>query len=220
MRKLSMKGEKRFTKIFLKGDSVITSDLFYRRFDEGFEERALQNGLTRMRGKVSRWTLAHGAGPLQFEFRINPKASALPGIPVHFWPLVQWSGPRYSERDSGLVSWFQYTSEAENRSIQELRRRVLDKANRLEFCPDEAHRVLARSVLEMLYLELDDSLRPNHPQPSLFYFDEEDCMVWGEWFGGNLGEWLVRFGAMPETLETWCWRVLWKDLPDNPLSTA
>lgn len=190
---------------------MITSDIFYRHFDEGFSESARRNGLTRMRGNVSRWSLAHRTGALQFNFQINPKASAMPNIPGHFWPIVQWEGQRYNERDTGLVSWFQYSSESESNMVQNLRRHVIEKADEQLSFDNDPHSRMVKIMVEGLHLDLDIPLLPNFPQPSLFYLDKQDCTEWGSLFGRNLAQWLARFDAAPETLESWCWRVLWKD---------
>jgi hypothetical protein len=126
---------------------------------------------------------------------VNPKAAGIPDCPGEFWPVIAWNGPRHGPRDDGTVSYYQY--EADLGSMQETRRNVVEKARD---CP----------YWETLRSGLDLPLVAQAPHVALYYFDEDDAVAWGMWFGARIGKWLRRFAAAPETLESWAWRVLWR----------
>lgn len=95
--------------------------------------------------------------------------------------MISWNGPRHGPRDDGTVSYYQY--ETELASMPAIQRAVLEKPA-VQAC---AYLATLRSIV-----------------------DEEDARTWGGWFAGRIAEWLRRFSAAPETLETWAWRVLWR----------
>lgn len=138
---------------------------------------------------------------LRLAFRVNPKVSALPDWPGEFWPVISWSGPRHDARDDGTVSYYQYATDTEMAAMQEMRRAVIGKAK------DSLQSVHLETIISGLQLPL----RPQNPHVALYCLDQPDASMWGKWFGEHIGEWLRRFGASPETLEAWCWRVLWRD---------
>jgi hypothetical protein len=111
--------------------------------------------------------------------------------------VISWNGPRHGPRDDGTVSYYQY--ETELASMQAIQRTVLGKPA-----------VQACAYLATLRSIVDQGLVPQTPHTALYYVDEQDARAWGGWFAGRIAEWLRRFSAVPETLETWAWRVLWR----------
>jgi hypothetical protein len=136
---------------------------------------------------------------------VNPKVSAIPGWPGEFWPVIVWDGKRYNGRDDGTISYYQYLSAAELEAVQAMRRAVVEKT------AAEDPLKLGRDYLQLFFSSVELPLTPQNPHVGLYYFDETDAAMWGTWFGDHIGEWLRRFGAGPETLERWAWRVLWGD---------
>lgn len=192
---------------------MIKSVQFVKAFDETFIDGARLAGLARQRSKTSKWLLKHGGGDLHFQFRVNPKASAIPHCPGEFWAEVAWDGPRYSSRDDGTVSYYQYTTETENQSIHALVKAVIHKVRQQDSFENEGFRAARDIMLGSIDLGLDLPPEPRLPNYALYYLDENDASTWGAWFAHNVGPWIQRFQEAPETLEAWSWRVLWKDLP-------
>lgn len=162
-------------------------------FHETFAPPAADAGLTRRGRKGAKWTNRE----LEFNFRVNPKAAGIPDCPGEFWPVISWSGPRYGPRDDGSVSYYQYETDLE--AMRAMRHRVVEKPA-----------IRGCGYLQTLRSGLELPLLAQHPHAALYYVDEEDARAWGSWFGSRIGEWLRRFAAAPETLESWAWRVLWK----------
>jgi hypothetical protein len=65
-------------------------------------------------------------------------------------------------------------------------------------------------LLSVIVRGLDLPLLPQHPHVALYFFDADDATAWGGWFAERIAAWCERFAAMPETLESYCWRVLWR----------
>lgn len=192
---------------------MIPSLEFTRAFDGAFEPGARRAGLIRRRGRASRWGLVDPGGDLQLQFRVNPRASAIPHSPGEFWPVVTWEGPRHGPRDDGAVSFYQYTTPAENEAIHALVVRVIDKVRRQDDFAHEALRTARDALLAAIDLDLDRPPEPRLPSYALYYLDAADAAAWGAWFGETVSPWIERFRKAPESLEAWSWRVLWKDLP-------
>ncbi len=195
---------------------MIRADAFTPAFEAALAGGAARAGLTRRRGRMSRWAGSRPAGDLLFQFRINPKMSGIAGCPGELWAEATWDGPRHGPRDSGAVSFYQYTTEDDHRSLTALRRSAVDKAAAFTGFAHESERLGREALLSAILLDLEEPPRPQHPQHALYYFDREDAAGWGAWFGERLEGWIRRFDAAPETLEAWCWRVLWRDLPARP----
>lgn len=191
---------------------MIKADAFHRAFDRGFSEPATAAGLTRRRGRASIWLATRPAGSLTLSVRVNPKASALPFSPGEFSLDWKWEGPRTDPADDGTVSHFQYDTEADRAALPALNAAVLDRAERLEAEPAPL-RAGRDALLAVRREGLALPPVPNHPGHAFYYLDESDADAWGRWLGARLSGWLTRFDAAPETLQAWCWRVLWKDLP-------
>lgn len=171
---------------------MIPAAAFYREFDAAFAPPAKAAGLARRGRSGAKWRNAE----LEFNFRVNPKASMLPDCPGEFWPVIEWNGPRHGPRDDGTVSYYQYESQTE--PMQAMQHAILDKPA-----------VRACAFLATLRSLAEHPLVAQSPHTGLYYVDEGDARAWGAWFGERVGEWLRRFAAAPETLETWAWRVLW-----------
>ena len=56
---------------------------------------------------------------------------------------------------------------------------------------------------------LDFELGPGFPHTRLYYLDEADAERWGFLFGHQVGPWLERLLAHPETLEMHMRQVHW-----------
>ena len=175
---------------------MIRAELFYAEFNAAFAPGAQNAGLKRSGRKGAKWKQQD----LEFNFRVNQKRAGIPDCPGEFWPDISWSGPRHDARDDGTVSYYQY--EPDVRAMQELRRALLDRS--------EVRRCVYLATLRDM---VDQGLAPQGPHTALFYYDERDARAWGAWFGDHIGAWLRRFAAAPETLDAWCWRVLWDKDP-------
>jgi hypothetical protein len=194
---------------------MIKSAQVTRAFDDAFTPSAQRAGLVRVRSKTSKWVLRQNGGDLHFQFQVNPKASAIPYCPGELWALVVWGGPRYNERDDGTVSYFQYTTDAENTSIQQQVKAVIKKVHHQNEFENEGFRAMRDMMVGIIDAGLEMPPEPRIPNYSLYYLDEADVTAWGQWFARHIAQWIERFQAAPETLEGWAWRVLWKDLPGN-----
>jgi hypothetical protein len=188
---------------------MIKSDLFYPAFESALTA-ATPGLLQRQRGKLPKFTAATATGPLSIWFKVNAKASAIPYQPGEFWPVIEAATLRYGERDSGTVSWHQYTTPEENAAILDLNRRVYAKTQAQDTFENDVYRQMRDIWLNMAAFALDQPLLPGHPHTGLHYLDEEDAHAWGALFGQQLEGWLQRFNTQPETLEMYMWRVHWQ----------
>lgn len=190
---------------------MISSEIFYAAFDEGFRPAMQVLPARRMKGKPSRYEVQTAAGPLQMAFKANPKASAIPHVPGEFWPVI--IGPeslRGSEPgDDGSISWYQYTSEADVQEIQALRWHVYEKVAAQDTFSNEAYRGMRDSSLGLVRMSIEAPLDARLPSTALHYLDAVDARAWGGLFAAQLREWLARFEAAPETLDRYMWRVHW-----------
>jgi hypothetical protein len=182
---------------------MIRADAFYSAFDTAFASAAGDAGFRRQGRQGSKWKIRAAGDDLHFNFRVNPKASAIPGAPGEFWPVIVWDGKRYNSRDDGTVSYYQYLTAAELETVQAMRRAVVENAA----AQDPLQ--LGRDHLRIFFSSVELPLTPQNPHVGLYYFDAADAAMWGKWFGEHIGDWLRRFGAEPETLERWARRVLW-----------
>jgi len=184
---------------------MIRADAFYPAFHAAFAGAAGDAGFRRQGRKGSKWKIRAAGDDLHFNFRVNPKASAIPGWPGEFWPVIVWDGKRYNTRDDGTISYYQYVTAAELEAVQAMRRAVVEKIAAQDPLK------LGRDHLQIFFSSVELPLPPQNPHVGLYYFDEAHAAMWGKWFADNIGEWLRRFCARPETLERWAWRVLWGD---------
>jgi hypothetical protein len=185
----------------------VTAAEFHAAFEAAFAPGATAAGLQRARGKTPKWTGAAADGTtVTVAFRVNRKNMS--GYPGEFMPDIVWDAPRYETRDTGHVSWYQYALASETAAVVALRRQILDS-----FLEGGAVAVRAteagRTLVQLLADSRDAEIRPNQP-PWLPYWHDEDAADWGHLFGRAIDGWLRRFAERPETLDAWCWRVLWK----------
>ena len=179
--------------------------VFRACFAAAWEPEATAAGLTRTRRDVLKWTHRSDEGhALSFGFRLNRKNLA--GWPGEFMPDISWSGPQSSARDTGEVSFFQYTRAEDTDAVASLQRGVVQRflGRRPSQILSEPGTTLARLLAEAC----DLPIRPNHAR-WLPYWDADDAAAWGQLFGASIDGWMSRFLASPETLEAWCRRTLW-----------
>jgi hypothetical protein len=138
---------------------------------------------------------------MKLAFPVSAKSAGLPDVPGEFWPVMSWQGPRAGARDDGTVSYYQYADTGDLESMQALRRSIVQKV---------AARAQPNKLLSVMIEGLDLPLLPQHPHVALYYFDDDDAAAWGDWFGRRMGAWIRRFEGAPETLDAYCWRVLWR----------
>jgi len=183
------------------------SAVFYARFEAGFNARPLPRGLKKMGGRTPNWKLPLQEGALQFKLATNSKASGL--LDAHQWPgefrlRVYWTGGRGSYREEHYVSLFQYTTDDEVEKFTFILRGALQKY--LAAGGPDPHGTLKEALTDDIVV----------PKPNVdtfyYYFDEDDAVAWGQWYGGVIGPWVSRFIESPEANEEWAWRVLWPDL--------
>lgn len=183
----------------------MNAEEFYASFEPAFSPGASAAGLIRSRGRALKWTYQDGGAPaLAVGFRLNRKNLA--SYPGEFMPDISWNGVRFGPRDSGDVSFYQYALPEETEEVSTLRKRIVSKfiaeAHREAELSDE------RSLTRLIADASQRKIVPNQA-PWLPYWDAEDVAAWGRLFGASIGGWMSRFLASPETLEAWCWRVLW-----------
>jgi hypothetical protein len=191
---------------------TMKAEEFYSIFESGFGPGAAAAGLTRSRGKALKWKYQATDGTaLTVGFRLNRKN--LVGYPGEFMPDIFWSGPRSGPRDTGEISYYQYSSPSETGAVARLEKQVIKKfiaENQLE-----AQLSDPASLIRLMADKCELQIRPNH-QRWLPYWEAEDAAAWGGLFGGTMGGWIPRFFENPETLEAWCWRVLWSKPSTEP----
>jgi hypothetical protein len=197
--------------------------LFYSSFESGLLA-ACGDRVTRLPGKLPKFAAQTPAGALNFFFEVNPKSGSMPGWPGNFRPVIEAAELRYSARDDGTVSWYQFADEAMMEAMRAQQRSVLDKVAaqasvpKKDVSPDEAKlaqflRDSLKTCLNMMRADLAQPFEPRLPHAPLYYLDEADAQRWGALLGAGLDAWIARWRAEPETLEAHMWRVHWKDLP-------
>lgn len=188
---------------------MIKSDAFYQAFEAGLARAERPAALQRSRGKVPKYRLDIPGDSLSLWFKVNGKASAIPYQPGEFWPVLEARTMRHGPRDDGLVSWYQYTDEAMEGAIMAQQRGVFEKTRDQAHFEPEFWRQARDVWLAVNRGFLDFELRPGFPHTRLYYLDEADALQWGVVFGAQLGAWIERFTAKPETLEAYMWREVW-----------
>lgn len=193
---------------------MIKSDEFYARFDQGFAPARDSLPLVRLRGKASKYRVATAAGDLEFWFKVNSKASALPNQPGEFWPVITGAESlRDAQRhDDGIVSWYQYVTEEEGSGMRGMQHRVVEKAAAQEEFEHDLCREMLEARLPELRMQAEEPFEARLPHTALLYLDAEDATRWGELFARCLRGWLERFGREPETLARYMWRVHWSGM--------
>ena len=188
---------------------MIKSDAFYRCFEVGLIANVSPALLQRSRGKIPKYRIETSNDSLSLWFKVNGKASAIPYQPGEFWPVVESKAMRYSDRDDGLVSWYQYTDNAMEAAIIDQRRCVYRKTLEQSHFEPEFWRQARDVWVNASRDSLDSEISPRFPHTRLYYLDEEDATQWGTIFGQQLNSWIQRYVAAPETLEMYMWRVHW-----------
>lgn len=178
---------------------------FHSNFESTFAAGASAARLVRERGRTPKWKYqaTDGTG-LTVGFRLNRKNLA--GYPGEFMPDICWSGPQSGARDTGEVSFYQYTSPSETRALAALQRSVIEKF--VTGLQQEGELSDPHGLVRLLAEACEREIRPHHHR-WLPYWDRDDATAWGELFGASMAGWIARFFENPETLEAWCQRVLW-----------
>ncbi len=180
---------------------------FYRHFESGFLAANLPPSFKKLPGKTLKWKYALPDGALHFKFSTNFKVAGL--LDQLLWPgefrlLLEWQQGHSKEMKMSDVSAFQYTNESEVESFCALQRQALGKY--FSKRGEEPYGTLAEYLTNPSWKP-----KPNF-QEWCYYCDSEDAKNWGTWYGNLLVPWTERFLASPETLDDWCWRVLWPHL--------
>lgn len=179
---------------------------FYKHFEAAFAAASHDIGLRRLKSPQPNWTAKAAVGIVSFKFSTNSRAAGLLPMlwPGEFRPLFEWSHLTGAERTREPLSFFQYADPGLVEGAVTLQRSAIQKYLR--------GRYEHESEREKWIAKFD----PFHkPVPNIeqwfYYFDAADALSWGRYFGGFIGKWLESFNQHPESLDSWCARVLWKD---------
>lgn len=195
---------------------MIKSNLFYAAFERGFGSHATSPAIVRRRGKIPKYQARIDSDEVHFWFKVNPKASAIPNQPGHFWPVIESKTLRYNNRDDGLLSWYQYTDAEMIQQMTQLQWGVFAKAgDQQTFELDIWRDLLMGSCLPLMKTSIEMGFQPGSPHTGLYYLDEADAAAWGALFSAQLVQWLERYRLAPETLEAYMWRVHWNKLNEQ-----
>jgi hypothetical protein len=180
---------------------------FYRDFEAGFVADSRSFGRKKLAGRTLKFKVETPVGGLAFHFATNSRAAGL--LQHHLWPgefrlLVSWQTGRGQTKRVAGVSIFQYTTEVENGTYAALQRRALRKY--LEAGGSDPSGTLTEEAND-----LGRKPRANFEE-WCYYADSADAREWGLWYGNVFGPFIERFVENPESLEDWCWRVLWPHL--------
>ncbi|KFN50905.1 hypothetical protein P873_00725 [Arenimonas composti TR7-09 = DSM 18010] len=175
------------------------ADAFQAEFEGVFAPVADAIGLLRRRStRRLCWTYGRGALALAFDFALNPKATGLlPHYPGEFALTISLPGNSPSPLAT-VVSLFQYTTAAEVDAYVAVEDRAL------------ANFVAGNPAAATLF---PPDLRRPAPNVAQWchYVTRDDVRAWAQWYAGLIPLWIPRYLDAPESLEDWCWRVLWKD---------
>ena len=174
----------------------LSADDFQARFEAAFAPVADALGMVRRGRRRLCWQHGHGPLSMAFDFALNPKPAApLPDHPGEFALTISLPG-NSNHPLASMVSLFQYTTDAE-----------VDRYVAIE------SRAVARFVAE--HPDAAASFPPEAPRPVpnvsqwCHFTDGDDVDAWAGWYAALVPEWIPRYQAAPESLEDWCWRVLW-----------
>jgi hypothetical protein len=188
----------------------VTAREFSALFADIFGPAADAAGLSRVKRKSLAWThQAPDGTALTFGFRLNRRNIA--GFPGEFAPDIIWSSPSVGAGDPGDVSFYQYATAQELDAIAVLHKRIVDgfiKQQGVE--PPGGELANPDSIVSLLASASRAPIRPNHHR-WLPYCTAADVAAWSELFARSVDTWTTRFLESPETLDAWCWRVLWSD---------
>ena len=177
---------------------------FYQAFDSGWASIPMSIQLKRLAGKTIKWKVVCPSGSVLLSIATNSKtAGLLPHLPGEYFFRITWNHFEGDEKKSDEVSWFQYTTEQEVAAYAQLQRKALEKF--LAQPGKEGLRSIYNYASDPTWLPCANFTEDT------YYFDPEDAEEWGRWWAQSLPAWLERFNAQPESLNNWCWRVLWSD---------
>jgi len=189
---------------------MIKSDLFYAAFEAGFTSQPTSPIVTRKRGRIPKYCAAAGSEKVDFWFKVNSKASALPPFPGEFWPVIETEQFKCNETDNGLISWYQYTDRQMKDEMKRLQWSVFAKFENQTDFKLKSSRPMRDAHLPSLRRGIEEDFLANRPHTALYYFDEQDAEHWGKLFSRQLIPWIEKCWANPETLNGYMWRVHWK----------
>lgn len=182
--------------------AYMNAQQFYEAYDIGWASVPMPIELKRLAGKTIKWKVLCPSGSLIFAIATNPKtAGLLPHLPGEYFFRVTWNHSDENGKKADEVSWFQYATREESAAYAQLQRQTLEKFLRQP----------GKEGLRSIYNYASDPTwlpRANFSE-EIYYFDVEDAEEWGRWWAQSLPAWLERFNAQPESLNDWCWRVLW-----------
>lgn len=188
---------------------MIKSEMFYTAFEQGFTMALNSPYIARKRGKIPKFQSVTPTGKLDFWFKVNGKASAIPYQPGDFWPIIEIDQLRYNERDDGTVSWYQYTDEQMKDAMRRLQLKVRNKVAAQDSFEPEFWRESRDISLKFMDDCIAEEFRPGWPHTRLYYLDEADAGDWGRLFGQQIGTWMESFMKNPETLDGYMGRAEW-----------
>ncbi len=175
------------------------ADEFQARFEAVFGPVADALGMVRRGRRRLCWQHGHGPLSMAFDFAINEKAAKLmPGYPGEFSLTVSLPG-NSNHPLASMVSLFQYTTDEEVDRFVAIESQAVDRF--VAAHPDMANLFPA------------GSRRPAaNVSQWCHYVDGGDVDRWAGWYAELIPTWIPRYQAAPESLEDWCWRVLWPHL--------
>ena len=180
---------------------------FYEHFEAAFSAASHNTGLRRIKSPQPKWTSKAASGTVSFKFSTNSKAAGLLPMlwPGEFRPLFEWNHSTAAGKVQESLSFFQYTDLRLVDEAVALQRTAIDKYLR--------GRYERENERQQWITKFDPFHRPvPNIEPWFYYFDAADASAWGRYFGGFVGQWLECFNRHRESLDSWCSRVLWKDV--------
>jgi hypothetical protein len=182
---------------------------FYSAFYEGWSSVGTTVLVKQLAGPTLKWKVQIPAASITFAFATNAKtAGLLPHLPGEFRLRISWAHKVEAARKVDEVSWFQYTHDDDNLTFATLQRAALEK-----FLAQQNKEPL-RSIYG--YANDPNCVPRANFEEFAYYFDALDARAWGVWYATLLPTWVSRFNEYPESLNDWCWRVLWSDKPKSP----
>ncbi len=191
---------------------MINSESFNRAFKIGFAKTSTPEYVHKEKGRATKLRIDVGADSISMWFRVNPKSSSNPFNPGEFCPEILSSNRRYDQSDRGMVSWYQYSTNAINERFHDMQYTVFEKFS--NYCSRETQDFLdpfLAANLEMMKANISQSFAPNRPHSALFYTDDRDAENWGRLFAECIPDWVENYKANPETLTEYMWRTHWND---------
>jgi hypothetical protein len=175
----------------------LAADRFQASFEAEFAPVADGLGMVRRSGRRLCWQLGQGPLSMAFDFALNPRAAKSPSfLPGEFALTISLPG-NSNHPLASMVSLFQYATDAEVDGYVAAEGAVVGRF------------LAANPDLASLFRE-DPRPAPNVSQ-WCHYLDAGDVDRWARWYAAVVPAFIPRYQARPESLEDWCWRVLWAD---------